>query len=321
MTGFSPYVINQFWPTWTEAVTEAGLTPNVLNQQIPEENLLQVLAELTRRIGKMPTFDRLLHESRNNPDFPSPSTFKNRFGSMIEVAVALKEWATTRPEYSDVATLLGILPEKQTRTTSPSEATSVLTENELSDSYLPPVVASLEALSRGDDAIVEACKKLGRDENSEFERRVGVAFEILGLTVEPMGQGYGRVADGIARCKPGGWAIIYDAKLRRDRYRLLTEDRKFREYIETHVPPLRSAGLQRCYFAIVSSQFSESDVERAHELVRLCDIKSLVFVETSALAMMVENRVRNAAAFNLDDVERLFTRTRIVTGDDVKKGR
>jgi hypothetical protein len=180
------------------------------------------------------------------------------------------------------------------------------------------VVAPLEALSRGDAGIVDACKRLGRDENSEFERRVAVAFEILGLTVEPMGQGYGRVADGIARCNSGGWAVIYDAKLRRDRYRLLTEDRKFREYIETHVPALRSAGLQRCYFAIVSSQFSESDVERAHELVRLCDIKSLVFVEASALAAMVENRVRDAASFDLDNIERLFTRTRIIARADIK---
>ncbi len=318
-TKITRYQTEKFYSTWSEWLAAAGFAPNQKTEQISREELLPLLAELTRRLGLFPTYRQLSKEARDTPGFPFPQVFYDRLGAKDERVAALREWAAERPEYNDVARILEVyptpaIPKARAVSTAPLPETEVISE-----SYIPPVVASLESLAFGSAAAVKACRALHRDPSNEFERRVGIAFQILGLTVEPMGQGYGRVADGIARCASGRWAIIYDAKAHSGGYRLKTEDRKFREYIETHIPPLRNLGIQRYYFAIVSSRFSTSDLERAQELVRLSDVKSCVFLEASALVALVEHRVKEAAAFDMNGVERLFTITRIVTKGDVER--
>lgn len=318
-TRISQYQVHRYWAGWSDALAEAGFLPNALNAQIPEDELLRRVVELTRSIGRAPSRNYVVHAALSQPGFPHHSTLMRRFGSQQSLLAAILRWTQRNPGNDDVATIIERLaPSKRGRATVVLQTTVATSTAGLSDSYVPPVLACLDDLAIAAPDLVALCRAIGRDENSEFERRVCIAFEIIGLSVERLGQGYGRVADGVAKCPSRGWAILYDAKVRRDGYKLLTEDRKFREYIETHVPPLRKQGLQRCYFAIVSSTFAESDLGRAHELARLTDVKSCVFLEVSALVKIAERRIREGNdTFDLDAVERLFSRTGIVRSGDV----
>ena len=78
---------------------------------------------------------------------------------------------------------------------------------------------------------------------------------MFGFDVTDYGQGTGRNPDGLAKENQHRYAILIDAKARKDVYKLGTEDRKFIEYIKTFSEPLRKSGFTNIYFLIVSSNF------------------------------------------------------------------
>lgn len=154
--------------------------------------------------------------------------------------------------------------------------------------------------------------------STEFEKRTAIAFELLGLSVESLGQGTGRNPDGVAKCFEHHWALIYDAKVRTSPYRLLTdEDRKFREYVERVGEKLRAQGISKHYFVVVSSGFVDRDLPKAREFVRLTHAKSCTLLEVDALVALVDRRLRKPQGFSMTDLERLFLETRIVKVSDI----
>lgn len=321
-TGITEYQWQRYWPEWGDVLEEAGFERNTLNAPIPKDDLLRAVAELTRSIEKPPSRRYVVHATLTRDGFPHHSTLMRRFGTQQALLAALLDWVDRNPGYEDVAKIVRpVIKMPATPANNETPQPSTVNSHGLSESYLPPIIACLEPLARGDEEVAALFVSMRRDPNHEFERRVGIAFELLGFEVEQMGQGYGRVADGVANCTSGGWSVIYDAKVRRDRYRLLTEDRKFREYIETHVPAVKSRGNQRCYFAIVSSQFSDLDLERAYELVRLTDVKACVFIEAAVLVALVEERLRNTSSFTMDYLERVLMHTRVLTIEEIRKRR
>jgi hypothetical protein len=116
------------------------------------------------------------------------SGFPAQLGFHSEVLALLRKWAGSKPAWSDVALILG-----------------------------PENPASEVA---GDEQVLEQLKVQGRSADKEFERRVASAFSLLGLRVMEYGQGTGRRADGVAICMKGSWAVVFDAKLRRELYKL-----------------------------------------------------------------------------------------------------
>lgn len=58
---------------------------------------------------------------------------------------------------------------------------------------------------------------------------------ILGYETKLLGQGKGRVPDGLAVENDNSYAIIWDAKARYDKYSLGTDNRTIREYIVSKV--------------------------------------------------------------------------------------
>ena len=57
----------------------------------------------------------------------------------------------------------------------------------LSESFILPVVASLETLARGDAAYCRVSQTTRAGREHRIERRVGLAFELLGFDIERMG--------------------------------------------------------------------------------------------------------------------------------------
>ena len=60
-----------YWARWGDAVTEAGLTPNVSLAKYDEDFLLSKIAGLCRELGKIPTAMEFRIYNRSHPEFPN----------------------------------------------------------------------------------------------------------------------------------------------------------------------------------------------------------------------------------------------------------
>jgi len=190
----------------------------------------------------------------------------------------------------------------------------------LPSSYVPPVVSIVPLLARNDPVIQEACKQSGSSVENVFEDRIAVLFQMLGYGVEKLGQGYGRVPDGIAKCIEYHYAIIFDAKSRSDGYRLGTDDRAIREYISHETEKLKHQGYKNVYFVVISSEFLGDFDEVVMELKMATDIREIVFIQASALLTMLEQRLRNTELdLGPTGIQKIFAQSGIKTNAEVKE--
>ena len=310
----------KIWTLWSDALKEAGCEGNIFNPSLPPDHLFTCLAKLTIAKRRLRTHAHLNYAHHHDPNFPDSRTFQRfqrQLGGRDELVNSLVSWVQDKPEYRDVAEILS--SETTTHSTkSPKpkkEQAEGIPPTILSDSWNPPVIECLPKMAVADPDLLRQCHDRGLDENVEFEKRIAIAFKLLGFSVEELGQGAGRVADGIAECRQFGWAVVYDAKVRRNGYSMGTEDRKFKEYIESHTKRLKSKGISKIYFAVVSSFFATGDLAKAREITRLTEAKSFVFLEAGALVKLVEGKLRVPLDFT--DIERIFVDTRIVTDREI----
>jgi len=93
----------KYWTKYSDLVIEAGYEPNVFGQDALDENwLLEQLAIYTRELGHFPTKPELKMKSFNEEDFPSPTTFTNRFGTKPEMLKKVYKYCENNNSYSDV---------------------------------------------------------------------------------------------------------------------------------------------------------------------------------------------------------------------------
>lgn len=104
-TGIKIWNWQKFWSRWSEALHEAGFTPNQLNGAFDESAILEKYIRLAQELGKLPTKGDLIFRTNNDPKFPHASTYEKRFGSKIELIKKLGEFCKSRNEYKDVALL------------------------------------------------------------------------------------------------------------------------------------------------------------------------------------------------------------------------
>jgi hypothetical protein len=83
----------KIWIRWTDAVREAGYTPQIMKQKIPDEDLLRNLADFATRLGRFPVRDEINLEARRTLGFPVWQTFQKRYGGMPETAAALLDYS------------------------------------------------------------------------------------------------------------------------------------------------------------------------------------------------------------------------------------
>ena len=133
------------------------------------------------------------------------------------------------------------------------EKKDFIDKTELPTSFIPPVVSILPLLASRDQEIENLCINSGISIEKAFEEKIAILFKMLNYKVESLGQGYGRVPDGIAICSEYHYAIIYDAKVRKDGYSIGTDDRAIKEYIFHESERMKRQGIKNVYFAIISS--------------------------------------------------------------------
>lgn len=67
--------LGKFWSKWSDAVTEAGLSPNQMQRAYGAAEKFEPLIRFILEIGKLPTGPELKLRARSTPNFPSHGTF------------------------------------------------------------------------------------------------------------------------------------------------------------------------------------------------------------------------------------------------------
>lgn len=94
----------KYWINWSDAVKEAGLTPNEFGQTIDSEFLLAKVATYIRELGHFPQYAELKIKRHNDPSFPDEKTLR-RWGRKPFFAKAIYDWCENKKEWDDVAAL------------------------------------------------------------------------------------------------------------------------------------------------------------------------------------------------------------------------
>jgi hypothetical protein len=189
-----------------------------------------------------------------------------------------------------------------------------------SDSYIPPTVAAIPRLALGDPELQEAARRFGTTLERTFEKRINAAFTMLGYEARLLGQGMGRVPDGQAIAVNESYALLWDAKARSDGYRMGTDDRVIRQYIDTQTRSLkRERGLRNIYYLIISSGFADDFDNLIRSLKMETNVNEVCLVEAAALVEIVNQRLRAPLVISLgpDGLQQLFSSSGIITRDDV----
>lgn len=101
--------LGRFWARWSDALAEAGEAPNTMQERIPDDVLLEMLAGEVRRLQRFPTIAELKLRRRDDPTFPSSAVF-SRWGGQRQLVRQLIEFCERSPQQADLLPILSQLP-------------------------------------------------------------------------------------------------------------------------------------------------------------------------------------------------------------------
>jgi hypothetical protein len=115
--------MGRYWARWSDAVREAGHEPGVWNAKtFDDDDLLRILAELTREFGRLPTVAEMSIRKQTHPEMPGADQFRRRLGEKAVLRDRLLAWSDARPDFADVAAICVALPGAASRPkVAPSE--------------------------------------------------------------------------------------------------------------------------------------------------------------------------------------------------------
>lgn len=95
----------KYWARWSDAVIEAGYSPNKMQSPYDENWLIEQMILFIREIGRFPTVGEYRLKAFNTKGFPAHNTIRERLGKQSELASKIINYCETHPEYSDVIEL------------------------------------------------------------------------------------------------------------------------------------------------------------------------------------------------------------------------
>lgn len=185
----------------------------------------------------------------------------------------------------------------------------------LPESYVPSIVAIIPSIARHEAGLDELARRSGTTLDRAFEKYIDAALTMLGYDTRLLGQGQGRVPDGVAVALDESYAILWDGKIRASGYSLGTDDRTIREYVSTQSRELkRRRSLRNIYYAIVSSTFADDFDDAIRSIKMETDVNEVVLIEADALVAMVDVKLRSPLQVSLgpDGLQRLFSSSGIL---------
>lgn len=205
---------------------------------------------------------------------------------------------------------------------APVKVAAAIALDQLPDSYVPPIVSIIPRLAFNDGSLEAAAKASGTSVPRALEKSVHAAFTILGFETQLLGQGQGRIQDGLALANDYSYAILWDSKARQNGYTMGTDDRTIREYITTQSREIkRRRHLRNLYYVLVSSGFKDEFDDLIRGLKMETEISEVVLVEAEALVVMVDAKLRDPNQLTLgpDGLQRLFCKSGTLTAQDVRE--
>jgi hypothetical protein len=97
--------LGRYWPRWSEALREAGFSPNALTTAYDEAELIERYIAVIRKLRAVPASADLRMEARTDPAFPAETTFVSRLGSKAALVAKVLEYSRSREGYVDVVEL------------------------------------------------------------------------------------------------------------------------------------------------------------------------------------------------------------------------
>jgi hypothetical protein len=116
-TGIGERDTGRYWARWSDAVIDAGLAPNPMQDRFDDERLASHLVDETRRLGRFPTSRELRLRHALDRSFPDARVFQNRWRRQEQIA-QIAALCREQPGYEDVLTIvepLVVAPEDQTQ--------------------------------------------------------------------------------------------------------------------------------------------------------------------------------------------------------------
>lgn len=102
----------RYWARWGDALEEAGVSRNKLNEAFPEEEVLAKLSAFVSELGRFPVRTELMIKRRTDPLFPSHNVFV-RHGTKAGMADRLLGYARKHRQ-DDVAAICEVVTKEAT---------------------------------------------------------------------------------------------------------------------------------------------------------------------------------------------------------------
>jgi hypothetical protein len=96
--------LGKHWARWSDAIREAGYTPNQMNTAYDDSFLFERFVELARELRRLPAKGDFLMKTRRDSAFPNAKTFE-RFGSKRELVNGVASFCKGRSGYEDILLL------------------------------------------------------------------------------------------------------------------------------------------------------------------------------------------------------------------------
>jgi len=305
--GSIPFFLSYFWQiqdrkTWPVYYTNSVHTMSDLNLWQPSGDLAENYLAFKRIHEELATY------------------FSERSGKLFDLyEVEHVFWYRGENPYLAVKSDSGTISDNGTTTISDVQL-EVTEINRLPESYVPPIISVLPRISRHNKELVDAASRSGITLDRAFEKYINAAFTILGYETKLLGQGKGRVPDGIAESLDDRYAIIWDAKIRSEGYSMGTDDRTIREYITTQSRDLKKRrSLRNVYYLVISSTFTDDYDDTIRSIKMETDVSEVSLVEAGAMVAMVDAKLRDPLQISLgpDGLQRLFSVSGILNAEMV----
>jgi hypothetical protein len=299
------FFLSYFWQIQDRNVWPVYYTHSV--QTMSDLNLWQPSEELSKDYLDF----KHIHEELG--DIYSKETNQKYDLYMIEHVFWYKGGDNYKPPIPDESIMTAV--------TGPETNINAGGDQKLPESFVPPIIAVLPGIALHNPDLTEAAKRSGTSIEKAFEKYINAAFTMLGYDAKLLGQGKGRVPDGIAHAIDDNYIIIWDAKIRADGYSMGTDDRTIREYIGLQSKEQKKKGrIRNIYYLIISSGFADDYEDIIRTLKMETDVNEVILVEADAIVAMVDAKLRDPLLTSLgaDGLQRLFTSSGILKAEYVR---
>jgi hypothetical protein len=94
----------RFWARWSDALLEAGYSPNSFNKKYDDQFLIEKYLGIVRRLGRNPTDSEVQLATNSDSSLPSAKPFR-RFGTKARLIGKVAEYCRQQGELDDVLKL------------------------------------------------------------------------------------------------------------------------------------------------------------------------------------------------------------------------